>query len=90
MVPTRPGHTGRVQWHWGNIGWAAAGLAVVASVLFGIAYGLITGQGPAWIREARARARAQAEQARAAAALSELPSTPTRSAKRTGLSVRAS
>jgi hypothetical protein len=60
-----------MQWHWGNIGSAAAGLAVAASARFGVAYGLITGQGPAWIREARARARAQAEQARAAAALDD-------------------
>jgi hypothetical protein len=33
------------------------------------AYALITGQGPAWLREARERARAQAEQARQQAAL---------------------
>jgi len=60
-----------MQWHWGNIGSAAAGLAVLISVVFGIAYALITGQGSAWIRDARARARAQAEQAKAAAALDD-------------------
>ena len=58
-----------MQWHWGNIGSAIAGIAVGLSLVIGAAYALITGQGPAWLREARDRARAQAEQAREQAAL---------------------
>lgn len=58
-----------MQWHWGNIGSAAAGLAVFASAAFGIAWALITRQGPAWIRDTRDRVRAQADQARAQTAL---------------------
>jgi hypothetical protein len=60
-----------VQWHWGNIGSAIAGIAVGLSLVIGAAYALITGQGPAWLRESRERARAQAEQARQQAALAE-------------------
>jgi hypothetical protein len=80
MLPgPRTSHPGRrsttgaehVQWHWGNIGSAAAGLAVALSALFAAGYALITGQGPKWISEARARARDQAEAARSAAALSD-------------------
>jgi hypothetical protein len=51
-----PWHADRVQWHWGNIGSAAAGLSVAASV----AYALLTGKGPAWLREAREQAKQQA------------------------------
>ena len=58
-----------MQWHWGNIGSAIAGIAIGLSVMIGAAYALITGEGPAWLREARERARAQAEQARQQAAL---------------------
>jgi hypothetical protein len=60
-----------MQWHWGNIGSAAAGLAVFATAAFGIAWALITRQGPAWIQDNRDRARAQADQARAQTALAD-------------------
>jgi hypothetical protein len=42
---------------------------VFLSVLFAIVYGLVTGQGPKWLHEARERAKAQAQQARYEAAL---------------------
>ncbi len=60
-----------MQWHWGNIGSAAAGLAVFASAAFAIAWALITRQGPAWINDTRDRVRAQADQARAQTALAD-------------------
>jgi len=45
-----------MHWHWGNIGSAAADLSVAASV----AYALVSGKGPAWLREAREQARQEA------------------------------
>jgi hypothetical protein len=60
-----------MQWHWGNIGAAAAGLAVAASATFGIVWAALTRQGPAWLRDTRARARAQTQQAQASAALAD-------------------
>jgi hypothetical protein len=64
-------HAGRTQWHWGNIGSAAAGLAVFGSAAFGIAWALITRQGPAWIQDTRDRVRAHADHARAQTALAD-------------------
>jgi len=60
-----------MQWHWGNIGSAAAGLAVLVSALFTIGYALISKQGPALIRAIRDRTQAQTDQARAATALDD-------------------
>ncbi len=55
--------------HWGNLGSAAAGLAVLISVVVGTTWALVTRQGPKWLHEARERAAAQTEQARQEAAL---------------------
>jgi hypothetical protein len=44
---------------------------VLVSVVFGAAWALVTGQGPAWVRDSRERVRAQSEQARAQAALAD-------------------
>src|SRR5580704_10264230 len=51
-------HPGRMQWHWGNIGSAAAGLAALLATVFTI-YGVVK-YGPAWLRDSRARQQAQA------------------------------
>ena len=62
--PVKPGHTLRqlrmkeAQWHWGNIGSAAAGLAALLATVFTI-YGVVK-YGPAWLRDSRARQQAQA------------------------------
>jgi hypothetical protein len=71
-LPSRPAgawcwHPGRVQWHWGNIGSAAGGLAALLAAVFTI-YS-VARYGPAWLREARARQQAQADAAREQAAL---------------------
>ena len=47
-----------MQWHWGNIGSAAAGLAALLATVFTI-YGVVK-YGPAWLRDSRARQQAQA------------------------------
>ena len=56
-----------MQWHWGNIGSAAAGLAALIATVFTI-YGIIR-YGPAWLRDARAARQAQAAAAREEEAL---------------------
>jgi hypothetical protein len=58
-----------MQWHWGNIGSAAAGLAALIAAIFAVAYALIKRQGPAWLQAVQDREHAQAEQAREQAAL---------------------
>ena len=61
------GHSGRVQWHWGNIGSAAAGLAALIATVAAV-YGVIR-YGPAWLRDSRERQQAQAAAAREQEAL---------------------
>ena len=56
-----------MQWHWGNIGSAVAGLAALLAAIFAV-YGVIM-YGPAWLRDSRARQKAQAAAADAQADL---------------------
>jgi hypothetical protein len=56
-----------MQWHWGNIGSAAAGLAGLLATVFAIVSA--ARYGPAWLREARARQQAQASAAQEQASL---------------------
>ena len=56
-----------MQWHWGNIGSAAAGLAALLATVLTI-YGVVK-YGPAWLRDSRARQQAQAAAAREQAIL---------------------
>jgi hypothetical protein len=62
-----PWHPGWMQWHWGNIGSAAGGLAGLLTVVFAV-YSAVR-YGPAWLREARARQQAQTDAAREQASL---------------------
>lgn len=59
---TPPGHAGGMQWHWGNIGPAVAGLAALVAAVAAV-YGLVR-YGPAWLRDSRERQQAQAAAAR--------------------------
>lgn len=63
-----PWHAGRMQWHWGNIGSAAAGVAALLAALAAV-YGAVR-YGPAWLRDSRERQQAQAAAARAQEVLS--------------------
>jgi hypothetical protein len=56
-----------MQWHWGNIGSAAAGLAALIATVAAV-YGVIR-YGPAWLRDSRERQQAQAAAAREQEAL---------------------
>lgn len=56
-----------MQWHWGNIGSAAAGLAALIAAVFAV-YGVVR-YGPPWLRDSRARQQAQAAAAREQEAL---------------------
>jgi hypothetical protein len=56
-----------MQWHWGNIGSAAAGLAAVIATVAAV-YGVIR-YGPAWLRDSRERKQAQTAAAREQEAL---------------------
>jgi len=58
-----------MQWHWGNIGSAAAGLAALIAAVFAVSYALIKRQGPAWLQAVRERESAQADVAREQAGL---------------------
>ncbi len=58
-----------MEWHWGNIGSAAAGLAALTAAVFAVSYAIIKRQGPAWLEAVRDREQAQAEAAREQAAL---------------------
>jgi hypothetical protein len=60
-------HAGRMQWHWGNIGSAAAGLAAFIATVAAV-YGVIR-YGPPWLRDSRERQQAQAAAAREQEAL---------------------
>jgi hypothetical protein len=51
-----------MQWHWGNIGSASAGIAALIATVAAV-YGVIR-YGPAWLRDSRARQQAQAAAAR--------------------------
>jgi hypothetical protein len=51
-----------MQWHWGNIGSAAAGLAALIATVAAV-YGVIR-YGPAWLSDSRERQQAQAAAAR--------------------------
>lgn len=53
---------GAMQWHWGNIGSAAAGIGALIAALFAV-YGVIR-YGPPWLRDSRQRLQAQAAAAR--------------------------
>jgi hypothetical protein len=68
MLRQMPWHAGRMQWHWGNIGSAAAGIVALLAALAAV-YGAVR-YGPAWLRESRERQRAQAAAVRAQEALS--------------------
>jgi hypothetical protein len=57
-------HADQMQWHWGNIGSAAAGLAALIAAVFAVTYALAKRQGPAWLQAVRDRERAQAQAAR--------------------------
>jgi hypothetical protein len=56
-----------MEWHWGNIGSAAAGLAALIATVAAV-YGVIR-YGPAWLRDSRERQQAQAAAAREQEAL---------------------
>jgi hypothetical protein len=56
-----------MQWHWGNIGSAAAGIAALIATVAAV-YGVIR-YGPAWLRDSRERQQAQAAAAREQEAL---------------------
>jgi hypothetical protein len=56
-----------MQWHWGNIGSAAAGLAALIATVAAV-YGVVR-YGPAWLRDSRERQQAQAAAAREQEAL---------------------
>jgi hypothetical protein len=56
-----------VQWHWGNIGSAAAGRAAFIAAVAAV-YGIVK-YGPAWLRDSRERQKAQAAAAREQEAL---------------------
>jgi hypothetical protein len=58
-----------MQWHWGNIGSAAAGLAALIAAVFAVSYAIIKKQGPAWLQAVRERESAQADAAREQAGL---------------------
>ena len=62
-------HPGRMQWHWGNIGSAAAGLAALIATVFAVSYAIVKRQGPAWLQAVRERESAQADAAREQAGL---------------------
>ncbi len=62
-------HPGRMQWHWGNIGSAAAGLAALIATVFAVGYAIVKRQGPAWLQAVRERESAQADAAREQAGL---------------------
>lgn len=51
-----------MQWHWGNIGSAAAGIGALIAALFAV-YGVMR-YGPSWLRDSRQRVQAQTEAAR--------------------------
>ena len=53
-----------MQWHWGNIGSAAAGLAALIAAVFAVTYAIFKKQGPEWLQAIREREHAQAEAAR--------------------------
>jgi len=56
-----------MQWHWGNIGSAVAGLAALVAAAAAV-YGVVR-YGPAWLRDSRERLQAQAAAAREQEAL---------------------
>ena len=58
-----------MQWHWGNIGSAAAGLAALIAAVFAVSYAIVKRQGPAWLQAVRDRENAQADAAREQATL---------------------
>ncbi len=58
-----------MQWHWGNIGSAAAGLAALIAAVFAVTYAIMKRQGPAWLQAVREREHAQADAAREQAGL---------------------
>lgn len=58
-----------MQWHWGNIGSAAAGLAALIAAVFAVVYAVIKKQGPTWLQAVKDREHAQAEAAREQAGL---------------------
>lgn len=58
-----------MQWHWGNIGSAAAGLAALIATVFAVSYAIVKRQGPAWLQAVRERESAQADAAREQAGL---------------------
>lgn len=60
----------QMQWHWGNIGSAVAGIAAAIAAIFA-AIGAVK-YGPAWFREARARQQAQTAAATEEANLARL------------------
>jgi len=58
-----------MQWHWGNIGSAAAGFAALIAAVFAVGYAITKKQGPAWLQAVRDREHAQADAAREQAGL---------------------
>src|SRR5258708_4652907 len=58
-----------MQWHWGNIGSAAAGVAALIAAVFAVTYAIMKRQGPAWLQAVREREHAQADAAREQAGL---------------------
>jgi hypothetical protein len=56
-----------MQWHWGNIGSATAGLAALIAAVAAV-YGIVR-YGPVWLRDSRERQQAQAAAAREQEAL---------------------
>jgi hypothetical protein len=56
-----------MQWHWGNVGSAVAGIAALIAAVAAV-YGAIR-YGPGWLRDSRERQQAQAAAARAQEAL---------------------
>jgi hypothetical protein len=58
-----------MQWHWGNIGSAAAGFAALIAAVFAVGYAVLKKQGPAWLQAVRDREHAQADAAREQAGL---------------------
>lgn len=58
-----------MQWHWGNIGSVAAGLAALIATVFAVGYAIVKRQGPAWLQAVRDKENAQADAAREQAGL---------------------
>jgi hypothetical protein len=84
MIAGHPCHPGQMQWHWGNIGSALAGITTAISAAIITITALI--RGPAALRDWRARQQAETQAAHERAEAAREEAETTRLERRRGLS----